>query len=208
MQLILQLGCSQPFCNEVPNNLYLLLCTRLKTLWVMEDKVASFICDLMLNIMYSSLMIQCNQSISIVNHWLTSIDGIKWVSEGFSLLPRRNKIWETVHVISFNLPSSSYMMMGCVPFATPQTFSRMVVLPALALPMTRMRKCGHLYCFLSTVILSTGATIKNQSISFSGGEERILQLTHQMQVHQESLTLAIFSHWVRWDGLYNWNAQH
>ena len=36
-------------------------------------------------------------------------------------------------------PCSSYMM-GLVPCATPQTFSRMVVLPALALPITRMRK--------------------------------------------------------------------
>ena len=41
-----------------------------------------------------------------------------------------------------DLPSFPYMI-GFVPFATPQTFSRMVVLPALALPMTRMRKCGH-----------------------------------------------------------------
>ena len=35
---------------------------------------------------------------------------------------------------------SCLIMMGLVPCATPQTFSRMVVLPALALPMTRMRK--------------------------------------------------------------------
>jgi len=46
------------------------------------------------------------------------------------------------HKIPTDLPSLSYMM-DFVPFATPQTFSRMVVLPALALPMTRMRKCGH-----------------------------------------------------------------
>ena len=32
------------------------------------------------------------------------------------------------------------IMMGLVPCATPQTFSRMVVFPALALPMTRIRK--------------------------------------------------------------------
>jgi hypothetical protein len=42
------------------------------------------------------------------------------------------------------LPSLSYMM-GFVPFATPQIFSRMVVLPALALPMMRIRKWGHRY---------------------------------------------------------------
>ena len=40
-------------------------------------------------------------------------------------------------------------MMGFVPFSTPQTFSRIVVLPAFALPMTRMRKWGHLYRSLS-----------------------------------------------------------
>ena len=72
-------------------------------------------------------------------------------------------------VLSSNLPSLSYMMMGCVPFATPQTFSRMVVLPALALPMTRMQKWGHLYWSLSIVISSTCGTAKSQSISFSGG---------------------------------------
>ena len=55
MQLILQFGCSRLLLNEVPNNLYLLLCTRLKALGVMEDKVASFICNLMLNIMFTSL---------------------------------------------------------------------------------------------------------------------------------------------------------
>ena len=31
----------------------------------------------------------------IVNHWFTSTDGIKWVSEGSSCLPRRNGIWDT-----------------------------------------------------------------------------------------------------------------
>ena len=61
MQLIFQLGCSRPLLNEVPNNLYLSLCTRLKTFRVMENKVASFICNLMLNIMYTSLTISWNQ---------------------------------------------------------------------------------------------------------------------------------------------------
>ena len=41
-------------------------------------------------------------------------------------------------------------MMGFVPCATPQTFSRIVVLPALALPMIRMRKWGHRYRSWST----------------------------------------------------------
>ena len=54
MQLIFQLGCSRLLLNEIPNNLYFLLCTRLKTLRVMEDKVTSFICNLMLNVMYAS----------------------------------------------------------------------------------------------------------------------------------------------------------
>ena len=99
MQLILQFGCSRLLFNEVPNNLYLLLCTRLKTLWVMEDKVASFVCNLMLNLMYASLIIynqKVRQSLSIVKNWLTSIDGIKWVSEGSNFPPRssRNRIWE------------------------------------------------------------------------------------------------------------------
>ena len=57
MQLILQLGCSRLLLNEIPNNLYLLLCTRLKTFGVMENKVASFICNPMLNIMYTPLTI-------------------------------------------------------------------------------------------------------------------------------------------------------
>ncbi len=37
--------------------LQLLTCTRFKTLRVMEDKVASMVCNLVLNIMYTSLMI-------------------------------------------------------------------------------------------------------------------------------------------------------
>ena len=56
---------------------------------------------------------------------------------------RKHKTWT-------DLPSLSYMM-GSVLFAIPQTFSRMVVFPALALPMTRMRKCGHKYCSLSNL---------------------------------------------------------
>ena len=108
--------------------------------------------------------------------------------------------YEKVHQIqvSSNLPLLSYMM-GCVPFATPQTFSRMVVLPALALPMMRMRKWGHPYRSLSTVISSTCAAAKNQLMSFSR-EGNIL--AHQMQLHQQFLPSPIFS-LVRGDGLYD-----
>jgi hypothetical protein len=48
-----------------------------------------------------------------------------------------------MHEFWLGLPLLSYMM-GFVPFATPQIFSRMVVFPALALPITGIRKCGHL----------------------------------------------------------------
>ena len=51
-----------------------------------------------------------------------------------------------------NLLSWSYTMIGFVPPATPQTFSRIVVLPALALPMTRIRKWGHLNCSLRSAM--------------------------------------------------------
>ena len=57
MQLILQLGRSRLLLNKVPNNLYLILCTRLKTFRVMEDKVASFVCNPKVNVMYTSLTI-------------------------------------------------------------------------------------------------------------------------------------------------------
>ena len=159
MQLILQFGCSRHLLNEVPNNLYLLLCTRLKALWVMEDKVASFICNLMLNVMYSSLKIQLVQSKCIHSKSLTHLNWWYQMIQKASLLHLGGTEYEKVHGISSNLPASLYMVMGCVPFATPQTFSRMVVLPALALPMTRIRKCGHLYFSLSIAISSTGATM-------------------------------------------------
>ena len=65
--------------------------------------------------------------------------------------------------IQTDLPSLSYMM-DFVPFATPQTFSRMVVLPALALPMTRMQKYGHRYCSLSiwTCVSSVSDTCQSR----------------------------------------------
>src|SRR6266550_4823001 len=72
---------------------------------------------------------------------------------------RKNKI-------QTHLPSLSYMM-GCVPFATPQTFSRMVVLPANALPMTRMRNCGHLYRSRSIAICSSSVSIVYKSVLVS-----------------------------------------
>ena len=79
--------------------------------------------------------------------WFTSSDGTKWIIDCSTWLPARNHS-QRMHEIQTDSPSLSYMM-DFVPFATPQTFSRMVVLPALALPMTRMRKCGHRYRFLS-----------------------------------------------------------
>ena len=71
-----------------------------------------------------------------------------------------NAKYKKVYGLLYNLPSMSSIM-GFVPFATPQTFSRMVVLPALARPMTRMRKCGHLYRSLRILISSTSALTKN-----------------------------------------------
>ena len=62
---------------------------------------------------------------------------------------------------SSDIPSLSSIM-GVVPFATPQTFSRIVVLPAFARPMTRMRKYGHLYRSLRILTSSTSASTKNQ----------------------------------------------
>ena len=53
-----------------------------------------------------------------------------------------------------DLPCLSYMT-GVVPLATAQTFSRIVVFPALALPITRIRKCGHLKRSLRTLISSS-----------------------------------------------------
>jgi len=54
-------------------------------------------------------------------------------------------------------------MMGIVPLATPQTFSRIVVLPALALPITRTRKCGQLNCSLSASIYPSWVPDMHQS---------------------------------------------
>ena len=147
----------------------------------MEDKVTSFICNLMLNIMFTSLtyILECNQwSLSTSMY---TIDLPQWmVSNGFHKVPvlhLEGRDYEKVHGISSNLPFLLYMMMGCVPFATPQTFSRMVVLPALALPMTRMRKWGHLYCPLSIVRSSICTGAMGQSI-FWWKRDNIL--THQM----------------------------
>ncbi len=67
MQLILELSCSRPLFNEIQNNLQLLPCTRLKTLRVMEDKVAPFICNLMFNFMNASLIACIMVSTSLLN---------------------------------------------------------------------------------------------------------------------------------------------
>ena len=167
MQLILQFGCSRLLLNEVPNNLYLLLCTRFKASWIMKDKVASFICNLMLNVMFTSL--------TLSEHWahqctpLTCLNG--WYQMGFTRFHLCTWLEQNVRKsirLSFNSPFLSCIMMGFVPFATPQTFSRIVVLPALALPMTRMRKWEHLYWSLSIVISSICAVVRDHLISFSG----------------------------------------
>jgi len=57
MQLVFQLSFSRPLFNELPDNDQFLSCTRFKTLRVMEDEVASIVCNLMLNIMQAPLII-------------------------------------------------------------------------------------------------------------------------------------------------------
>ena len=90
-------------------------------------------------------------------HWAHQCTALtylnRWCQMGatrfhFSTYKEQN-IRNHISGLSFNLPFLSCIMTGFVPFSTPQTFSRMVVLPALALPMTRMRKWGHLYWSLS-----------------------------------------------------------
>lgn len=54
MQLLTRLRIG-PLLNEFPNILYLLVSTRLKSWRIVEDEVASRICDLMLDIMHTSL---------------------------------------------------------------------------------------------------------------------------------------------------------
>ncbi len=79
-------------------------------------------------------------------HWWCQMHWRKfWLS-----VSKGNPIFRWRTLPSSSTPFWSYMM-GFVPFATPQTFSRMVVLPALALPMMRMRKWRHLYRSLSTL---------------------------------------------------------
>jgi len=72
-------------------------------------------------------------------------------------------------------------MMGLVPFATPQTFSRIVVLPALALPMTRIRKYGHRYRSLSTLtcVPSESAPVRTQIMIIPG----IILANYSIEVH-------------------------
>ena len=55
MQLVLHFNCSRSLFNEFPNNLHLPACTSFKTLRVMEDKVTSWVGNLVLNIMYAPL---------------------------------------------------------------------------------------------------------------------------------------------------------
>ncbi len=90
MQLIFKLSSSSLLLNKFPNFLNLFTWTRLKTFRIMEDKVASMICNLMLNIMSTPLTICCmSEGISILLHfWLTSIDGTRCLTEGVNFLPK------------------------------------------------------------------------------------------------------------------------
>ena len=143
MQLVFQLSFCRLLFNELPSNLQFLSGPRFKTLRVMEDKVTSRVCNLMLNIMQASLFsLHVNRYI----HTLLSDSPQVMVSNDLQsvqadYLQETQQSKEAQNSDHF-LPSLPYMI-GFISFATPQTFSRMVVLPALALPMMRMRKCGH-----------------------------------------------------------------
>ena len=106
----------------------------------MEDKVTSWVCNLMLNIVQASLLL-----LHVNGYIHTSLsDPPQMMVSNESQTAQADYLQETQQSKEVQnsesqteLPSLLYMM-GFVPFATPQTFSRMVVLPALALPMTRM----------------------------------------------------------------------
>ena len=86
-----------------------------------------------------------------IHHYLTHL---KWWHQMsfrlFKLMTCKKLGGQRRYKTQTDLPSLSYMM-GFVPFPTWQTFSRMVVFPAWALPMIRIRKCGHRYCSLSSL---------------------------------------------------------
>ena len=206
MELIFQLSCSRSFLNEFPSNLHLLTCTSLKTPRVMEDKVASRVGNLVLNIMHAPLYINEWKYICFTIQ-LTSIEGVKCVDEdvgeGFKCVSESTDfLLKSCFMDSLNrcftlglgvglasalssTPCSSNMM-GLVPCATPQTFSRMVVFPALALPMTRMRKWGQRYWSLSIAMDSASTSIAKCHI-WQGWYSA---LTHLMQ-YWEFLPLLI-----------------
>ena len=60
----------------------------------------------------------------------------------------------------------------------------MVVLPAFALPMTRIRKWGHLYCSLSTGTYPTSVSAREKS-------PHMYILTYLIHVHQQPLPLSM-----------------
>jgi hypothetical protein len=106
----------------------------------MEDKVASRVCNLMLNIVQASLL-----SLYVNGYIHTSLsDSPQLKASNESQNVQADYLQETQQSKEVQNPESQtdspslLYMMGIVPFATPQTFSRMVVLPALALPMRRM----------------------------------------------------------------------
>ena len=163
MQLILHFNCRRPLLNEFPNYLHLLASTSFKALRVMKNKVASRVCNLVFNVMYAPLNLVAYQRMEIhASMQLTSIEGVKCVKEGAGFL--LSSCFMDAGSLNLCLGSLSWMpclsyMMVLVPCATAQTFSRMVVLPELALPMTRIRKWGHSYCPWSTAIDSGSASI-------------------------------------------------
>ena len=77
MQLIFELSFSSLLLNELPSNLQFPSWTRFKTLGVMEDKVTSRVCNLMLNIMQASLLwvIACEW---IHPHIATNLTHLEW----------------------------------------------------------------------------------------------------------------------------------
>lgn len=67
------------------------------------------------------------------------------------------------------------------PGATPQIFSRIVVLPALALPMMRIRKQGHLdrsWSIVAVVFLSTAVVAI--SAARTSGESDLARIETEM----------------------------
>ena len=147
MQLLTQLICIGPLINKFPDIVYLFICTRFKAWGVVENKVAPRVCDLMLNIVCTSLQSCCMSTQILCScYWqVTSIEDVTCGAEGatfdlpLNLCLTRASSLGLPGLTPISTPSWSYVIRAD-PGATPQTFSRIVVLPALALPMMRIRK--------------------------------------------------------------------